>query len=193
MYIALNSDLKIGVHQFEIGKTYESEEEFDVESCMEMQDCFYKHDINPRICEVIAEDIVDSKGQGISRKITIIRELDKQEIMDRITDSEYAYWWARHIGNQEVMIDRVTDSEYAYMWALHIGNQEVMIDRVTDSYYAYVWARFIGNKDVMIDRVTDSEYAYRWAIEIGNKDVMIDRITDDRQRKEIGGQIKQDS
>jgi hypothetical protein len=50
------------------------------------------------------------------------------------------------------MIDRVTDSKYAYYWAMNIGNQDIMIDRITDSKYAYYWAKDIGNQDIMIDR-----------------------------------------
>jgi len=88
--------------------------------------------MDSRICEVIAEDIIEGNDKSVCRKITIVRELSQKEVMDRITESIWAYWWAKDIGNQEVMIDRVTDSYSAYLWALNIGNQEVMIDRITN-------------------------------------------------------------
>ena len=208
MYKAFNSDMTLNGYQFEIGKTYESEEGVEFEFCVEMQDCFYQHDINSRICEVKAEEIVEGNDKSTCRKITIIRELPKQEIMDRITNSLLAYLWARdignrkemidrvtesrwahkwaeYIGNREVMIDRVTDSEHAYYWALHIGNHAVMIDRITNSKYAFWWAMEIGNHAVMIDRVTESKWAYRWAMEIGDQEVMLPRITDESQRGQI--------
>ena len=49
-------------------------------------------------------------------------------------------------------------SEWAYEWALHIGNHDIMRDRVTSSQYAYYWARDIGDHDIMRDRVTDPFY-----------------------------------
>ena len=161
MYKAFNQKLGCLGYQFEIGKTYEIEGdpilcEKGFHFCRDMQNCFEYYDMDSRICEIKAEDIFKKEeGKRICRKITIIRELSKQEIMDRITNSMLAYMWARDIGNSKEMIDRITESEYAYLWALHIGNHEVMIDRVTDSEYAYRWARYIGNHDVMLPRITD--------------------------------------
>jgi len=135
MYKALNSDLISRKYQFEIGQTYEIEEgvEFEFEFCLDMQDCFYQHDMDSRICEVKAEGIFrKEEGKRICRKITIIRELPKQEIMDKITGSRIAYLWAKDIGNKDVMIDRVTESKWAYRWAMEIGNRDVMLPRITD-------------------------------------------------------------
>ena len=50
------------------------------------------------------------------------------------------------------MIDRVTNSQWAYRWARYIGDREVMIDRVIESYWAYRWAEDIGDKEVMKER-----------------------------------------
>ena len=213
MYKAFNENLKCRDYQFEVGKTYAIEGEpilckRGFHFCRDMQKCFNYYDMDSRICEIIAEDIIEGDHKSVCRKITITRELSKQEIMDKITDSGlayrwasyignkdvmidkitdslHAYHWALHFGNLEVMIDRITDSQQAYLWALHIGNREVMIGRITDSKFAYGWAKGIGNQEVMIDRVTDSEWAYWWAIEIGNRDVMLPRITDELQRRHI--------
>jgi hypothetical protein len=102
-----------------------------------------------------------------------------QEIMrDRVTDSEWAYYWARFLGNRKIMRDRVTESEWAYWWAKDIGDKEIMRDRVTTSSSAYWWSKNIGDREIMIDRITDSAYAYYWARDIGDKQIMRDRITD---------------
>ena len=160
MYKAFDENLKCRGYQFEIGKTYEIEGgpilcERGFHFCRDMQYCFEYYDMDSRICEVKAEDIIDGDDKSVCRKITIVRELSQKEIMDKITNSEHAYYWAKKIGNQDVMIDKITDSEYAYRWAKDIGNSEVMIDKITDSECAYWWARDIGNQDVMIDRITN--------------------------------------
>jgi len=160
MYKAFNEKLECRGYQFEIGKTYEIEGdpilcEKGFHFCRDMQKCFSYYDIRSRFCEIKAEGIIHGQDKEVSRKITIIRELSKQEIMGRITDSYYAYLWAMEIGNREVMIDRVTESKHAYWWAMEIGNHDVMIDRITESKHAYWWANDIGNQEVMIDRITN--------------------------------------
>jgi hypothetical protein len=151
--------------------------------CTTLQDCFKYYNITPHmiVCEVQATGYTDAE-EGCSKRtcqtLSIIRQMSLNEVAQYITDSVYAYWWARRIGNMDIMIDRITDSEYAYYWAKDIGNTDIMINRITDSVYAYCWAKNIGNQDIMINRITDSEYAYRWARDIGNTDIMIDRITD---------------
>ena len=45
-------------------------------------------------------------------------------------------------------------SVWAYYWARLIGDRDVMRDRVTDSYWAYEWARTIGDREIMRDRIT---------------------------------------
>jgi hypothetical protein len=57
-----------------------------------------------------------------------------EEISQNIS-SQWAYFWAFRIGDQEVMRDRVTESEYAYRWARGIGDQEIMRERVTNPEY----------------------------------------------------------
>ena len=45
------------------------------------------------------------------------------------------------IGDQEYMKQFVTDSTWAYCWARDIGDRDYMKQFVTDSEYAYCWAR----------------------------------------------------
>ncbi len=99
-------------------------------------------------------------------------------------DSETAYYWARNIGNKNIMIDKIIDSFWAYFWAVYIGNRDIMIDRITESKWAYYWARDIGNKDIMISKIVKSEWALHWAYNIGNKDIMVARFP------EIAGRLK---
>ncbi len=151
--------------------------------CTTLEDCFKYYDITPHmiICEVQATGYTDAEEDCSKRtcqRLSIIRRMPLDEVAQHITDSEYAYRWARVIGNRDIMINRITDSENAYRWAMYIGNTDIMIDRVTDSKYAYLWARDIGNKDIMINHITDSKWAYYWARDIGNRDIMINRVTE---------------
>ena len=76
--------------------------------------------------------------------------------------SEWAYYWARCIGNKDVMINQVTESEWAFDWAMRIGNKEIMIDRITESRWAYMWAMYIGNRDVMCSRITEPKWVNKF-------------------------------
>jgi hypothetical protein len=153
--------------------------------CTTLQDCFKYYNITPHmiVCEVQATGYTDAE-EGCSKRtcqsLSIIRQMPLDEVAQHITDSEYAYRWARFIGNKDIMIDRVTESEWAYYWAWYIGNRDTMIDCITDSEWAYLWARDIGNRDIMIDRITESQWAYYWARDIGNKGIMINRIIDSK-------------
>jgi hypothetical protein len=106
------------------------------------------------------------------------KALEKMKKM--IIDSEWAYQWAKVIGDREIMRDRVTNSEWAYYWARDIGDHEIMRERITESQWAYIWARKIGDREIMIDRVTESQWAYCWAIQIGDKEIMRERITESK-------------
>ena len=151
--------------------------------CTTLQDCFKYYDIKPHmiVCEVTATGYTDAKEDCSKRTcqtLSITRQMSLDEVAQHITESKWVYYWARVIGNQDIMINRVTDSYYAYYWARVIGNKDIMIDRITDSQYAYYWAIGIGNQDIMIDRITDSYYAYYWARDIGNTDIMTARYPD---------------
>jgi hypothetical protein len=128
--------------------------------CTTLQDCFNYYDIKPDmiVCEVQATGYTEAEGDCSKRTcqaLSIIRQMPLDEVVQHITDSEYAYYWAMNIGNRDIMIDRITDSKYAYCWARDIGNQDIMIDRITESEWAYYWAKDIGNKDIMIARYPD--------------------------------------
>jgi hypothetical protein len=188
-YKVFNHDFTCRDYDFKgVGTTHTYEEtpvlcESGFHFCTTLQDCFKYYDIKPHmiVCEVTATGYTDAKADCSKRTcqtLSIIRQMPLDEVAQHITDSKYAYWWARDIGNKDIMIDRITDSYYAYCWARDIGNQDIMIDRVTESHWAYRWASDVGNRDIMINRVTDSEWAYWWARYIGNQDIMINRITE---------------
>jgi len=148
--------------------------------CTTLQDCFKYYYITRRmiVCEVTATGYTDAEGDCSKRtcqSLSIIRQIPLDEVAQHITESEYAYCWARHIGNRDIMINHIIESKYAYYWARDIGNRDIMINRITESEYAYWWAMNIGNQDIMIDRITESKYAYYWAMNIGNRDIMIAR------------------
>jgi hypothetical protein len=50
-------------------------------------------------------------------------------------DSETAFFWARFIGNKDIMIDKITESEWACYWACFIGNKEIMLPKAAEFYY----------------------------------------------------------
>lgn len=43
--------------------------------------------------------------------------------------SEWAYYWAKDIGDEKVMIGRITTSKWACYWAKDIGDRKVMTNR----------------------------------------------------------------
>jgi len=189
-YKAFDENLKCRDHHFEIGKTYEIKGELvfcknGFHFCTNMNNCFNYYDVDARICEVYAEDILNEENKSICRKIKIVRELSQKEIRDKIDNSQLAYNWAFETGDVDIMIDKVVDSEYAYMWATTIGNADIMIDRISDAHTAYYWGLKVGNREVMIDRITDSFYAYLWAKNIGDCEIMLSRIKNEDERREI--------
>ena len=135
--------------------------------CTTLQDCFKYYDIKPHmiVCEVQVTGYTDAEEDCSKRtcqSLSIMRQMPLHEVAQHITESKYAYWWARDIGNRDIMIDRITESEYAYLWARFIGNTDIMIDRITDSVYAYCWARDIGNRDIMTARYPEIK---KWLVQ----------------------------
>lgn len=44
-------------------------------------------------------------------------------------DSEAAFDWAIHVGNRDIMIDRITESCWAWNWIIDIGDKEKMLKK----------------------------------------------------------------
>ena len=135
--------------------------------CTTLQDCFKYYDIKPHmiVCEVTATGYTDAE-EGCSKRtcqtLTIIRQMSLNEVAQHITDSYYAYYWARRIGNKDIMIDCITESQLAYWWAMDIGNKDIMINRIAESHWAYHWAMDICNKDIMTARYPDIK---KWLVQ----------------------------
>ncbi len=151
--------------------------------CTTLEDVVkYYHNPTMRVFEIEASGVITEAKSDCSKRacseIRLVKEISLDEVMLSITKSEPAFYWAKNIGNRDIMIDRITESEWAYWWASNIGNQDIMINHITESKYACYWAKKIGNQDIMINRITDSEYACYWANNIGNKDIMKSRITE---------------
>jgi hypothetical protein len=100
-------------------------------------------------------------------------------------DSRTAYFWARNIGNQDIMIDRITNSYYAYCWAANLGDRDKIINRIKDPIWAFYWACNFGDRDIMIERITDPAVAYRWVLDFGDKDIMMKRFPSDPNIKRL--------
>ena len=68
-------------------------------------------------------------------------------------------------------------AEWAYHWAKNIGNRKIMVNLITESMWAFYWAIYIGNREIMIGRIIKSEWAYCWAINIGDEEIMLPRMS----------------
>jgi len=87
----------------------------------------------------------------------VIKHYDKKDV------SYYAYWIALRCPEWRSNLKKyITDSKWAYYWARDIGDREIMRDRVTDSQVAYYWAVYIGDREIMRDRVTEPEWIVEW-------------------------------
>jgi phenolic acid decarboxylase len=116
----------------------------------------------PNAIDVLLDIVYSGMSQEQLYNRALKNKRDRLYIINRITDSKWAYRWARYIGNRDVMIDRITESEYAYRWARDIGDREVMIDRVTESQWTFYWARNIGDQNIMKSRVIETEWINEW-------------------------------
>jgi len=101
MYLAFNNDMTLNGYQFEIGKTYDIKSDPDLLKIglnvhASVLDCLEGKDATCRVCEIVQKDIVESEGKRTCRKITIVREMSKPEIMDKISQSLYTSLWTRN-------------------------------------------------------------------------------------------------
>jgi len=59
-----------------------------------------------------------------------------------------AFW--RAIYNEECrtpeIMDKVTNSKYAFMWAANFGNYNTMFPKITKPFYQRVWIRHYNDK-----------------------------------------------
>jgi len=141
-------------------------------------DCLYV------IAETINENIVKMKDKIKTKRANILaitgntKDLSRYALQFENIDSEWAYNWARNIGDRKIMRDKITESELAYYWARDIGDRDIMRERITEQEWAYFWADFIGDRDIMRDKITEQKWAYMWARYIGDRDIMRERITE---------------
>lgn len=52
---------------------------------------------------------------------------------------EWAYLWARDIGDCDVMMPFITSGQCAYQWALNIGDRDKMVPLITESKWMHFW------------------------------------------------------
>jgi hypothetical protein len=109
-YKAFNKDLTCNGFQFEVGKTYEHIGEVvpcksGFHFCMQLKDVYnyYERNYCTRICEIEYESCVTEGDKSVTAKITIVRELLKDEIKALTDDlrfnSGYYNSGSRNSGN----------------------------------------------------------------------------------------------
>ena len=85
----------------------------------------------PEFCDIIKNKCWDSILYFVRKHKDELRKI----VIDNIgkLPSRWAYYWAKDIGDREILIEKVHESKWAYRWALELGDKEIMIDRVTES------------------------------------------------------------
>jgi len=179
-YKAFKSNLTCRDYQFSTTQTHTFDGtpilcEQGFHFCTDLQDVV-KYYCSPdmRVFEIEASGIITNAKEDCSKRacseITLVKEISLDEVMLSITKPEPAFYWAKNIGNRDIMINYINESKWAYWWAYYIGNRDIMINKITESAWAYGWARDIGNKDIMKSRVTEPKWIIVWNIRFpGNK------------------------
>jgi hypothetical protein len=112
--------------------------------CTDLQDVVkYYSSPTMRVFEIETDGIITEAKKDCSKRacseITLVKELSLEEVMLSINKSKPGYAWARWIGNRDIMVDKITESGWAFHWASNIGNRDIMKSRVTEPYWIYWW------------------------------------------------------
>lgn len=105
--------------------------------CINLEDCFKYNPITSDmvICEVTASNYSDHK-QGCSRRncntLTITKRMSPDEVATHINDGFFAYQWALHVGNRDIMITRMNSLSYACFWVGTFGNRDILLPKFPD-------------------------------------------------------------
>ena len=135
-YKAFNNDLTCRDYQFTIDEpnTFDGTPilcEQGFHFCTDLQDVVkYYHNPDMRVFEIEASGIITDAKEDCSKRacseITLVKEVSLNEVMLSITESKYAYYWARDIGNKDIMKSRVTESVWIEKWNDIFPNDKII-------------------------------------------------------------------
>ena len=102
--------------------------------------------------------------RGLKLVADLPNEMTLEEALKTLkASSELAFYWGLIVEeDRRLMIDYITDSEWAFFWAITIGDKDVMIDRITDPMWITFWSTELGYIGVMREKIAGTNWAYRW-------------------------------
>jgi hypothetical protein len=95
-------------------------------------------------------------------------ELSRSGFADVIPlSSKCAYYWAKEVGNRDLMFTRMVDDKMVLFWAMDTdlcdNDTRLMLrDRINEQWAARLWGIFIGDREIMRSRIVDQVWIDSW-------------------------------
>ena len=73
-----------------------------------------------------------------------------------ITESAWAYEWAREFGDRQIMVHKITKEKHAYLWGCEFGSSSKMADVIENPDFAYYWTKDVGTYTSEMKKIVES-------------------------------------